>query len=117
LVNIYGPCAGVDRENFIAWLFHLDIPIDSFWLMVGDFNFYRYSDNRNRPGANRSDMDTFNELIDYLCLVELPIKGRAFTWSNMQADPLLEQIDWFFTSAAWTHKYPKTMVNPLARPT
>jgi hypothetical protein len=25
-----------------------------------------------------------------LGLIELPLKGRAFTWSNMQNDPLLE---------------------------
>ena len=35
----------------------------------------------------------------------------------MQLDPLLEQIDWFFTSPSWTLTYPNTMVNPLARPT
>ena len=35
----------------------------------------------------------------------------------MQADPLLVQLDWFFTSHAWTLKYPNTMVTPLARPT
>jgi hypothetical protein len=62
-------------------------------------------------------MNTFNEVISYLGLVELPIKGRAFTWSNMQMEPLLEQIDCFFTSAAWTLKFPNTIVNPLARPT
>jgi hypothetical protein len=28
--------------------------------------------------------------------VELPLKGRAYTWSNMQENPLLEQLDWFF---------------------
>jgi hypothetical protein len=117
LVNIYGPCDGIPRENFIAWLFHLDIPDDALWLLVGDFNFYRYSDNRNRPGANITDMNTFNEVISYLGLVELPIKGRAFTWSNMQAEPLLEQIDWFFTSSYWTLKFPNTTVNPLARTT
>jgi hypothetical protein len=117
LVNIYGPCEGIVRENFIAWLFHLDIPDDTYWLMVGDFNFYRYSDNRNRSGANIIDMSTFNEVISYLGLIELPIKGRNFTWSNMQQDPILEQIDWFFTSSAWTLQYPNTMVNPLSRPT
>jgi hypothetical protein len=62
-------------------------------------------------------MNTFNEVISYLGLVELPIKGRAFTWSNMQAEPLLEQIDWFFTSSYWTLKFPNTTVNPLARTT
>jgi hypothetical protein len=61
-------------------------------------------------------MATFNEVITYLGLIELPIKGRAFTWSNMQMDPLLEQIDWFFTSSAWTLAYPNTLVNLLARP-
>jgi hypothetical protein len=35
----------------------------------------------------------------------------------MQTNPLLEQIDWFFTSPAWTIKFPNTMVNPLAKPT
>lgn len=50
-------------------------------------------------------------------LVELPLKGKGFTWSNMQADPLLEQLDWFFTSVNWTTEFPDTMVSPLARPT
>jgi hypothetical protein len=116
-VNIYGPCDGIARENFVAWLFSLEIPVDSYWLIVGDFNFYRFADNRNMAGANISDMATFNEIISYLGIIELPIKGRAFTWSNMQANPLLEQIDWFFTSPAWTVQYPNTMVNPLAKPT
>ena len=53
-----------------------------------------------------------------LVLLSYPlIKGRAFTWSNMQAEPLLTQLDWFFTSVAWTTKYPSTVVNLLARPT
>jgi hypothetical protein len=33
----------------------------------------------------------------------------------MQDTPLLEQIDWFFTSVAWTAQYPCTLVLPLAR--
>jgi hypothetical protein len=50
-----------------------------------------------------------------LGLIELPLKGRAYTWSNMQEDPLLEQLDWFFTSPNWTIDYPKTEVLPLAK--
>jgi hypothetical protein len=40
-------------------------------------------------------MDTlhFNDAIAHLSLIELPLKGRKFTWSNMQMDPLLEQLD------------------------
>ena len=83
LVNVYGLCVGIERENFIAWLFHLDIADDTLWILLGDFNFYRYTDSRNRPGANMEDIAIFNEIISYLGLIELPIKGRCFTWSNM----------------------------------
>ena len=81
----------------------------------GDFNFIRSEENRNRPGGDVNDMFRFNDIIGHLGLVELPLKGRAFTWSNMQEQPLLEQLDWFFTSVNWTSVYPNTVVLPLAK--
>jgi len=33
----------------------------------------------------------------------------------MQDSPLLEQLDWFLTSANWTIEYPNTEVLPLAK--
>ena len=60
-------------------------------------------------------MFIFNEIIGHLGLLELPLKGRRFTWSNMQENPLLEQLDWFFTSANWILSYPSTQVLPLAK--
>lgn len=83
-------------------------------MILGDFNFYRSLENRNKNGGNFQDTLIFNDMIG---LVELPLKGKGFTWSNMQADPLLEQLDWFFTSVNWTTEFPDTMVSPLARPT
>lgn len=59
----------------------------------------------------------FNDAIGHLGLVELPLKGRAFTWSNMQQNPLLEQLNWFFTSVNWTNDFPLTEVIPLAKVT
>jgi hypothetical protein len=59
----------------------------------------------------------FNEAISNLGLVELPLEGRKYTWSNMQKTPLLERLDWFFTSASWTSTYPSTLVYPLVKPT
>ena len=58
----------------------------------------------------------FNEAISALALEEIPIKGRNFTWSNMQNAPLLEKLDWVFSSESWTTSYPNTLVIPLARP-
>jgi hypothetical protein len=35
----------------------------------------------------------------------------------MQQDPLLEQLDWFFTSLHWTTTYPYTLVTSQGKPT
>jgi hypothetical protein len=89
--------------------------VESLWLLLGDFNFIRSSENRNKPGGDIHDMFIFNEIIGHLGLVELPIKGRMYTWSNMQKEPLLEQLDWFFTSPSWTTHFPNTLVLPMAK--
>ena len=62
-------------------------------------------------------MFIFNEIIGHLGLIELPLKGRKYPWSNMQDSRLLEQLDWIFTSANWIDSYPMTQVVPLARTT
>jgi hypothetical protein len=84
-------------------------------MLMGDFNFYRYAKNINRAGGNFQDSLIFNNIISHLGLIELPLKGRSYTWSNTQDVPLLEQIDWFFTSIAWTGVFPFSVVLPLAR--
>jgi hypothetical protein len=114
-VSVYGPCHGVERDNFVAWLFNLNIPVDENWLLVGDFNFIRSQEDRNKPGGDLNDMFLFNEVIGHLGLLELQLKGRKFTWSNMLEIPLLEQLDWFFTSSNWISVLPNTMVLPLAK--
>lgn len=83
--------------------------------ILGDFNFIRGPENRSRAGGDHNNMMVFNNIIINLDLVEIPLKGRAFTWSNMQDQPLLEKLDWVFTSPQWTSEHPYTMVIPLAK--
>jgi hypothetical protein len=72
-------------------------------------------EEENKARGNFQDSLIFNNIISHLGLIELPLKGRSYTWSNMQDVPLLEQIDWFFTSVAWTGVFPFSVVLPLAR--
>ena len=87
---MYGRFAGIDRVVFTQWLYDVLIPSNHDWLLLGDFNYMRAPDNRNKPGGNIHDMITFNDIIRKQQLIELPVKGRTYTWSNMQNDPLLE---------------------------
>jgi hypothetical protein len=59
-----------------------------------------------------NDIFVFNEIISNLGLQEIPIKERNYTWSNMQQDPLLVQLDWCFTSTNWVSEFHNTMLLP-----
>jgi hypothetical protein len=115
MVTVYGPCKGLERDDFVQWLYNLVIPVDSLWLLLGDFNFIRSTENRNKPEGDINEMFLFNDIIGHLGLTELPLKGRLYTWSNMQDEPLLEQLDWFFTTPSWTTKFPNTVVLAMAK--
>lgn len=96
LTNIYAPCTYVGKRNFIQWFKNIHMPDDVEWLVVGDFKLYRDPADRNRPKADIPEMLMFNEAISALGLIELPLKGQHFTWTNRQHPPLLERLDWFF---------------------
>jgi endonuclease/exonuclease/phosphatase family metal-dependent hydrolase len=81
----------------------------------GDFNLIRRQENRNKPGADPNLMLGFNDAINKLGLVKVPLSGQAYTWSNKQQNPLLERLDWFFISQAWSLEFPGTKVKALAR--
>jgi len=115
--NIYGPASSPQKLSFVTWLMNFDTVIFEDWVLGGDFNLIKHSENRNKPGGDITEMNMFDELIADLNLVEIPFSGRNYTWSNMQADPLLVKLDWVFTSYSWTLSFAATFVQPLPRPT
>ena len=71
-------------------------------VLGGDFKLIRNPGNVNKPGGDITEMNMFNELISDLDLVNIPFRGRNYTWSNMQTDLLLVKLDWVFTCSTWT---------------
>jgi hypothetical protein len=67
---------------------------------MGDFNLTRRQENINKPRGDPNLMIRFNDAVSKLGLVEIPLSGQAYTWSNKQQNPLLERLDWFFISQA-----------------
>lgn len=70
MVNVYGPSHGPERDEFIDWLHDLQIDND-YWMILGDFNFYRSVLNRNKTGGNMNDIFILNEFIVFLSLLEI----------------------------------------------
>jgi hypothetical protein len=83
--------------------------------MVGDFNLIRRPSDRNKSGGNVQEIIRFNKVISHLGLEELFLQGNWFTWSNKQASPLPERLDWLFASIPWITSYPVSTVTTLSR--
>jgi hypothetical protein len=58
-----------------------------------------------------------NDIISHLDLIEVHLKNRAYSWSNMQVNCLLEKLDWVFTSSNWTMIFPNTKAYALSHAT
>jgi hypothetical protein len=58
------------------------MPDNQSWIIVGDFNLIRRAENRNKPGGDSYMMMAFNEAISKLGIIELPLSGQKFTWTN-----------------------------------
>lgn len=115
--NVYGPSNAIGKLAFITWFLNLDCSSFDEWIIAGDFNLYKFAEDRNRPGGDPGDMSLFNNFISDMELVDIPFSGRTYTWSNMEKDPLLIKLDWVFCNASWNYHYPSTIVQPLSKPT
>lgn len=89
------------------------MPDDIDWMIVGDFNLMRKQEDRNKEGGDLNEMFLFNDAISALGISEIVQQGRKYTWSNMQPSPLLQKIDWIFTSNSWSLKYLDTAATGL----
>ena len=50
-------------------------------MLIGDFNFCRSVEDGNKVGGNVSDKNHFNSIISNIGIIEIPLKGRSYTWS------------------------------------
>lgn len=89
------------------------MPNEVDWLVVGDFNLTKNPSDRNKLVRNATEMLGFNEAISSLGIVEIPLHGRKFTWTNKHLPPMVEWLDWFFTSNSWTLAHPHTLAHSL----
>jgi hypothetical protein len=48
-------------------------------------------------------------------LMEIPLSGQRYTWSNNQEDPTFELLDRVLVSPAWEENFPLVTVSTLSR--
>ena len=73
---------------------------------MGDFNLTRFLDERQGCEGNLNDIDSFNNLIWDLALIDISLGGRSFTWSNKRATSAFAKLDRCLVSEPWDDTFP-----------
>jgi len=101
--GVYGP--NDDGERRVLWdeMAGLMSWWDRPWCFGGDFNVVRFPSERSGEGGFTTAMEDFSEFIHEQSLVDVPMHGRQFTWSNNRG---WSKIDRFLLSLEWEEHYP-----------
>lgn len=115
--SVYGPSDSGQRE--MLWR-ELD-DIRSRWngplCIGGDWNIIRFPSEKLGCSRISSDMVSFSDWVNKHSLVDLPLGGAMFTWSNHQTSPALSHLDVFLISSDWLDLFPEVCQIALPKPT
>ncbi|XP_039141263.1 uncharacterized protein LOC120278582 [Dioscorea cayenensis subsp. rotundata] len=71
--------------------------------------------DKNRGIPNLGDLASAQNFLNELNLVDPPLHGRSFTWTNGQTDPIWTRLDRFLLSLDWFSAYPSSIQSALPR--
>ncbi|XP_026445022.1 uncharacterized protein LOC113345459 [Papaver somniferum] len=115
LTHAYSPCDFDMRELFWNDLKEIRTWSDEAWCFVGDVNSVRSDTERNKPGGDLRNMSFLNNFIAEKELMDLPLHGSAYTWSNRHEDPLLCRLDRCLLCTAFDSKFINATQTALVR--
>ncbi|XP_035541166.1 uncharacterized protein LOC118344500 isoform X2 [Juglans regia] len=112
LASVYGP--NRDPDRYLLWdevsgFYSLwELP----WCICGDFNIICFPSEREGLSSMTTAMEDFSQLIFDLELLDLPLVGGEYTWSNSRGG---SRLDRFLVSSSWEAHYPKSCQKRLSR--
>lgn len=112
---VYGLSNNNCLEEFLAELKTIKSRRDLPWCIGGDFNEVLYLEERNWAVRTTTGMELFCEFVDSNDLINLPITGARYTWSNFQNQPSLSKLDRFLISVEWDDLFSPSSVHALPR--
>ncbi|GMJ14282.1 hypothetical protein HRI_005097400 [Hibiscus trionum] len=114
IINIYAPNDVSERRRLWAELkemvHQLNIPV----LIGGDFNVIRKQSEKLGFHSNKKAMAEFDEFIEGLALIDLPLSGGEYTWCSNREEPVFCRLDRFLVDAEIISKWPNVTQNIVA---
>jgi exonuclease III len=108
VTNVYAPS---DHRHTDAFLSELVLLVSNFGgnhLILGDFNLIRCPEEKNSPTFDAGLASRFNNAIDAMALIELPLLDRSFTWTDKRDSPVLARLDRAFINLSFSSAFPNS---------
>ncbi|XP_041012226.1 exodeoxyribonuclease-like [Juglans microcarpa x Juglans regia] len=107
-----GPNSDSERRRLWEELAGVHCLWDVPWCMGGDFNITRFPSARSGNSHISTAMEEFSEFMFDLDLMDLPLIGGKFTWSNSRG---WSRLDRFIISPSWEAHFPELRQKRLAQ--
>eukprot|EP00253_Pinus_taeda_P008746 PITA_08746 len=106
--GVYGPPSPGKKEQFInSFKYVRRLYPEAAWIIGGDFNLIRSLEEK-KGGIRRRDhfMDSFNDMIEELRLVDIQTINGIYTWNNRRGgkNQIASRLDRFLVSEAIMNK-------------
>jgi hypothetical protein len=109
---VYGPHDDARKQEFLNEIVDIHNSVIGPWLILGDFNLIKEARDKNNSNIDRRWMNKFKAALNSSNLLELPLIGRKYTWSNEQERPTLVRLDRAFCSTDWEMRFPGAKLLP-----
>ena len=76
------------------------------WCVSGDFNVVRFPSERLGSNSFTAAMREFSNFISKQGLIDLPLQGGTFSWSNSREVASKARLDRFLFSTDWEDNFP-----------
>ncbi|GMI71444.1 hypothetical protein HRI_000813700 [Hibiscus trionum] len=95
LVNVYGPSTDTEKLDFFREVLEFLRNHRVAWCLGGDFNAYISCEEKIGSAFNLANMELFRAFISEANLIDLPLKGGGFAWSNNKEVATFVRLDKF----------------------
>ncbi|CAN1129256.1 hypothetical protein LINPERHAP2_LOCUS5114 [Linum perenne] len=115
LCNVYGPVYVEEEADFISELRDIllwwNLPV----CMIGDFNMVRNTQEVASGYRSLNEMRAFNDFIEDFGLIDLPLGGASYTFSNLRDVASLSRIERALVSVEWEGFFKDCSLRAMAR--
>ncbi|KAK2652972.1 hypothetical protein Ddye_012828 [Dipteronia dyeriana] len=113
--NVYAANKEEERMGLCQYILNAQISLPGIWVIGGDFNTVLDQNERVGGIGNVGSMRNFKGFIDAARVVDLPLQGMAFTWTNNREVGSWARLDRFLCSPEFLSWFPSIIQKGLSR--